>query len=421
MKKPLDWRVARDRVVDGVEPLPAERIAVAEALGRVPAEAVTAPEPMPGFDNSAMDGFAVRAADTAGAADASPVRLAVRGLLPAGSKGDIAVGPGEAVRIMTGAPIPEGADAVVPVEHTDFWDADARRARPPADEAEAARVEIRRPADPGDHVRRAGESVAAGDVFLEPGHLLRGAEIALLHAVGVSELSVHRVPRVGVLSTGDEVVPPGTKLRRGQIRDSNRPGLLAVLADHGYGGVDLGLVGDDEAELTRRVLEGANSVDFLLTSGGVSVGDFDLTRTVLDRVGEVEAYAVAVKPGKPQLFGRVRGTPVFGLPGNPVSSLVVFDQFVLPALRKMAGRRDIFRPFLRAVLADPVRRRPGRTEFMRARVEARDGELVAHPTGPQGSGVLSSMTRAGAYVLVPADCEFLEAGSSVLCQLMTRD
>jgi molybdopterin molybdotransferase len=421
MSRLLDWQEARDRVVNGVGPLPAERLPVARALGRALAEDIAAPEPMPGFDNSAMDGFAVRAADTAGASASDPLRLTVIGTLPAGSADSFTVGAGEAVRIMTGAPMPDGADAVVPVENTDFWDEATRRARPPRDRTEATRVEIRRAARAGDHLRRAGESVRAGEVFLTTGHRLRGAEIALLHAVGIAEVDVHRSPRVGVLSTGDEVVPTGTVPRRGQIRDSNRPGLLATLTEQGFEAVDLGLVRDDEAELARRIVDGAKTVDFLLTSGGVSVGDFDFTRTVLDRVGEVEAYAVAVKPGKPQLFGQVNGTPVFGLPGNPVSSLVVFDQFVLPALKKMAGRRDLFRPWLRAVLADAVRRQPGRVEFMRVRLESREGELVAHLTGPQGSGVLSSLTRADGYVLLPADREFLEAGSSVLCQLMTRD
>jgi molybdopterin molybdotransferase len=237
----------------------------------------------------------------------------------------------------------------------------------------------------------------------------------------VTEVSVHPLPRVAVLSTGDELVPPGSPLGPGQIPDSNRPSLLATLGHYGFPTLDLGLAADDPTILESRIRKGADEAEFLITSGGVSVGDADLTREVLARVGEVESYRVAVKPGKPQLFGHVGSTPVFGLPGNPVSSLVVFDVFVLPALLKMAGRRTLFQPLFNASLAAAVKRKPGRVEFMRVRVEPVDGEWVARSTGPQGSGVLSSMRSANAYAILPSHADHLEAGASVMCMFRGMD
>ncbi len=417
----MEWTEARDRVLAGVGKLSPTTVPTEHALGLAVAGPVLSPERLPRFDNSAMDGFAVRAADTAGAGPGSPVTLRVVGTLAAGSPDHPDLGPGQAARIMTGARIPAGADAVVPVEDTDFWDPEATRGRLPADDREAARVLISRPARPGAHVRPAGGGLEAGAVALDAGRRLAGPEIALLLTLGITEVNVHPLPVVGVLSTGDELVPPGVTPGPGQIRDSNRFGLLNALRDHGFPVVDLGAVPDDEGELSARIAEGAERADFLLTSGGVSVGDFDLTRRVLTASGEAEAWRVRIKPGKPQVFGRVHGTPVFGLPGNPVSSLVVMDQFVLPALRRMAGRADLLRPFFRGLLAEPIRRKPGRPEFLRVRLEVREGTWFAWSAGPQGSGILTSMTRADGYVLLPADAEQLEAGAEVQCQLMTRD
>lgn len=412
----LSWIEAREKVLRGVEPLPDDAVPVAEALGRALAAPARARWAMPPFDNSAMDGFAVRAADVSGATPGAPVTLRVIGERMAGAWDATRLGPGEAVRIMTGAPLPEGADAVVPVEDTDFWDSETLRARRPRDAAEAARVAIRGAASPGVHVRRAGEAAAAGSVVLDPGHRIGGAETGLLLSTGVDTVRVHRVPRVAVLSTGDELVPPGETPGPGRIPDSNRPSLLAVLRRLGFGTVDLGLARDRVGDLESRIRNGLPGADFLLTSGGVSVGDLDLTRTVLERLGEVESYRVAVKPGKPQLFGRVQGVPVFGLPGNPVSSLVVFDQFVLPALKKMAGRRDLYPEAFTARLAEPVRRRPGRVEFLRVRLRVEDGEWVASRTGAQGSGVLASMVHADGYAILSGEAASLDAGTPVRCQ-----
>ncbi len=419
MSRLLDWRIARSRVLDGVRPLAAVTRDVLESRGYTLAEDVPARESMPPFDNSAMDGFAVRAADVAGTTPSSPVELRVTATIAAGARETPSVGPAEAARIMTGAPFPPGADAVVPVELTDLWDPERRASR--ADSIDPARVRVLRPVAPGENLRRVGESLTAGAQALARGDRLGPAQIALLLSAGVFAVRVHPLPRVGVLSTGDELVTTMAPLGPGQIRDSNRPGLLAAIADQGFVGVDLGAVRDDDEEISARLLDGVTRVDFLLTSGGVSVGDFDVTRRVLARLGEVDAYGVAVKPGKPQLFGTLRGVPVFGLPGNAVSSLVVFDQFVLPALKRMAGRRDLFRPIFPARLAEPLRGAPGRVEFVRVHLESREGGWIASPTGPQGSGILSSMARANGYAILPADAGTIAAGSSVSCQLMTRD
>ena len=419
-RSPVPWEEARAWVVDGVSVLPPTRVSVAEAWGHALAEDLHAPESMPPFDNTAMDGFALRSADAAKASPENPVRLRVVGDLPAGSPERPRVEPGTAVRVMTGAAIPEGADAVLPVEDTDAWDPVKGKAETGSRPA-PSEVQALRPVRPGANVRRTGESVRRGEPLLPAGKVLRGPEIALLNAVGIGEVNVHSLPRVGVLTTGDELVPAGQEPERGQIRDSNRPGLLAAIRDQGFVPVDLGLSPDDEDELVRRIPDGARKVDFLLTSGGVSVGEFDLTRRVLDRVGDVRAYMVAVKPGRHQVFGHVGTTPVFGVPGNPVSSLLVFEQFVLPALKKMAGRRRLFRPLFPAVLAETVPHGPGRTEFVRVRLEAGPEGWVARPTGPQGSGILTSLTRADGYALIDGNTGDVPAGARVLCQLMTRD
>jgi molybdopterin molybdotransferase len=411
----LTWEAARDKVLAGVAPLPPETAAVSAVRGRALAADVTAPEDMPPFDNSAMDGFAVRATDTAGASKDSPAALRVVAEQPAGTSG-ASIGPGDAVRIMTGAPIPEGADAVVMIEDTNFWDPEAKRGRRPGS-AEAGRsLQVHSPVTPGTNIRRRGESVRAGTTVLQRGHVVQGPEIGLLLSVGVAEVSVHPLPVVGVLSTGDELVPASAVPGPGQIRDSNRPALLAVLAARGFPALDLGLAGDDAGALEAGIRRGLDEADFLITSGGVSVGDRDLTRDVLARLGSVESYRVAVKPGKPQLFGHLGKTPVFGLPGNPVSSLVVFDQFVLPALKTMAGRAEVLWPVFTARLATAIRRRPGRLEFVRVRLDPEDGEWTARTTGPQGSGVLSSMVRANGYAILPPQAEALEPGDRVQVQ-----
>jgi molybdopterin molybdotransferase len=408
----ISWEDAREHVLSRVKPLPHIEVATPNALGHATAERVISPEFMPPFANSAVDGFAVLALDTQNASPQRPARLQVIAHRTAGPGDPARITRGQAIRIMTGAPIPDGAEAVVMLEDTDAWDPAQGRGRP----SEPA-VAIHKPAEPGQNIRPKGESVQAGDILLEPGHLIRPPEIGMLISVGVRNIQVHPLPRVAVLSSGDEIVLPELDPGPGQIRDSNRPAILSALRRRGFPVLDLGWVPDDEDRLTEAVKRGARDADFVITSGGVSVGDRDLTHRVLSRLGTVNAFKVAIKPGQPQVFGEVEGVPVYGLPGNPVSSLVVFDVFVLPALRKISGWGDVLRPLFMARLSWPIQRKGGRTEFVRVRLETDNGGWMARSTGPQGSGILSSMTRANGYAILPAAVEHLEAGALVLCML----
>jgi molybdenum cofactor synthesis domain-containing protein len=394
---------ARAQVLAVCEPLTPRPLPLLEARGCVTAEDVVATEDVPPFPNSAMDGYAVRTADTAGA----PVRLAVVGSLAAGAAPDVSVGIGQAVRIMTGAPVPPGADAVVMVERT----------RPDAD---GRTVEIEVAAAPGDHVRdaggdlRAGEVVVEGDTVLTPGHL------GLLASVGCQTVAVVPRARVGVLSTGDELVAGGGPLRPGQIRDSNRPILLALAAESGCETVDLGLVGDDERALAAAVEGAATSCTALVTSGGVSVGDFDYVKAVLDRLGSMNWWQVAIKPAKPLAFGVVGRMPVFGLPGNPVSAMVSFELFARPALRRMMGHRVLDRPRVTAVADDDLARRPdGKLHLLRVVARtAEDGRWHVRPSGGQASHLLHAMARANALALVP-DGQGVRPGGTVETMLLS--
>ena len=380
---------AREYVLDRIEALPARRYDLAEALGLVLAEPVFSSEPIPGFANTAMDGYALRAADTRGA----PVELEVVGTIGAGDDGSLHVGEGQAARIMTGAPIPDGADAVVKVELTSRLDGSEDR------------VLVEASVKPGNHVRRPGEDVDAGERVLEPGTVVTPGRVGLLAAVGAYEVSAHRRPRVGVLSTGDELADTPGPLRRGQIRDTNRRTLLGLVAEAGFEGVDLGIARDDPADIRRLFRAGAARCDAVLSSGGVSMGDFDYVKVVLDEIGDMRWMQIAIKPAKPFAFGIVDGIPVFGLPGNPVSSMVSFELLAKPGLRAMAGHGpDGLGPALvRAVSdGDLGRRRDGKTHYVRVGA-ARDDRGVLHVrrSGGQGSHQLAAMTRADALAVVP--------------------
>lgn len=383
-------------------PLAPRAIPLDDALGRVTAETVMAGHDVPPFANSAMDGFAVRAADTAGA----PVALEVVGTAAAGAAPGVEVGPGQAVRIMTGAVVPPGADAIVMVERTspgpDGW------------------VNIEAPASPGDHIRHPGEDIRAGQVLFEPGTELGPGHLGVLASVGAETVVAVPPARVGVLSTGDELTSGPGPLLPGQIRDSNRPMLLALVARAGCVPVDLGAVPDDEAAITASIQQGVAGCDAILSSGGVSVGDFDYVKTVLDRLGDMHWWQVAVRPAKPLAFGTVLGTPVFGLPGNPVSSMVSFELFARPALRQMTGHRELFRPELPAIADEPLRRRPdGKLHLVRVVATAdADGRLHVHPSGGQGSHLLRAMALSNALALLP-DGDGVEVGATVKVLLLT--
>jgi molybdopterin molybdotransferase len=385
---------AQARVLSGIQPLAPRRVATAEAFGLVLAADVVAGEPIPPFANTAMDGYAVRAGDTAGASESTPATLRVVGDLPAGRAPTTAVGPGEAIRIMTGAPIPDGADAIVMVELTE--------------RVGDTEVRILRPADPGDHVRPAAGDVAPGELVFVAGTVLRAAHLGVLASLDRAEVEVVPRARVAVLSTGDELVERGP-LAPGQIRDSNRPMLRALVEEAGAVVVDLGTARDDEAIITKAIETAADTCDALVTSGAVSVGDYDFVKTAIekvarDRPGSDFVWAqVAIKPAKPLAFGRLGRVPVFGLPGNPVSSHVSFELFARPALRMMMGHAEPGRPRVQARTTHPFgRRADGRLYIERVVLtRAFDGGFLATRSGVQASNVLSGMARANGLALLP--------------------
>lgn len=385
---------AQARVRADVSVLPSVRVALDDALGMVLAAPIVASSSVPPFANTAMDGYAVRAADTLGA----PVRLRVVDELPAGrDPAGMRVGEGEAIRIMTGAPMPDGADAVVMVERTAMVDDDV--------------VEIAIAVDAGNHVRPDGEDFAPGDVVFDAGEHLRPGHLGVLASAGVVEVDVVRRARVGVLSTGDELVDRDAPLAPGQIRDANRHALLALAREAGCDAVDLGIARDEEASVRRAIERGLAACDALLTSGGVSMGDYDFVKAVL---GEQSWMQVAIRPAKPLSYAVVDGKPVFGLPGNPASSMVSFEMFARPALLAMMGRTDTDRRRVRAVADEGFPRSPdGRLHLVRVVVATgEDGNLHARSAGGQGSNLLTSMARADGFAMV-ADGDGVAPGEPV--------
>lgn len=364
---------------------------MADALGLVLAETVHAAESVPPFRNTAMDGYAVQAADVAGASRETPARLKVIGTLAAGRPPRAPVGRGEALRIMTGALFPDGADAVAIVENT---------------RSEGDMVEVFAPATAGAHIRDAGEDIAAGQELFPAGTVLGPGHLGVLSSVGCQTVTVVPSPVVGVLSTGDELVEGDGRLQPGQIRDSNRRTLLSLLARDGYRTVDLGIARDDEQEIERRLREAAAGCDAVVTSGGVSMGDFDYVKAVLDRIGRMRWMQVAIRPAKPFAFGAIGDTPVFGLPGNPVSSMVSYEVLARPGLRRMAGRADddLHRRSVPGIVDDEGWRGggDGRTAFVRVSTRLDDdGRLRVVSSGGQGSHQLYAMAQADSLAISP--------------------
>ena len=393
---------ARQRMLDTIPILPSEKREIFECTGYVLAEALHAEENIPPFDNSAMDGFAVRAADVEGATEEKPAVLSVVETVAAGYAPTKQVAAGQAARIMTGAMMPEGADAVVMQEVT---------------QQDADEVKVFESIDKTGNVRFTGESVAEGQQVMEKGKHLRPPEISMLASLNCAEATVHRKPTVAIVSTGDELTPLGERLEPGKIRDSNRYGLYAQVEEAGGIPIDMGIAPDDEAETERIFRTALAKADALITSGGVSVGEHDVVKTVLAKLGEINFWRVAMKPGKPQAYGIADGKPIFGLPGNPVSSLVVFELFVRPALLKMAGHTNLFRPTFKAVLAESVTNRDGRVNYMRAILKVSDGEITAETTGPQGSGILHSLVLANGLITIPT-ATTLHVGEKVDAQFL---
>ena len=441
---------AQDYVLNKISRLQAAQIPLLEASGLVTAEPAVSPEPVPAWDNTAMDGFAVLSGDTADASSETPVALEVVGTIAAGALPPDApkVAAGKAVRIMTGAPIPEGADAVVQVELAEPWDngkggsgegdsglgdekqggnrQGGKKQDTPISEATAIRLS--QPVPSGTHIRRAGEDLKAGQTAVPANTALSPAHLGVLASIGVQEVAAYPRPKVAIFSTGDELVSGGGPLAVGQIRDSNRHSLLALLQDCAEP-VDGGVVPDDEAAIEEAFSRYAAECDAVITTGGVSMGDFDYVKVVLDRLGDMRWMQIAIRPAKPLAFGTIGSTPIFGLPGNPVSCMVSFELFARPALQKMAGQAELHRRRVSAIAAKPLHRRPdGKTHFARVRWQwhesnegsgtgGESGSYIVSSAGGQGSHQLSAMADANGLAVLPDGDGIPEGGKVELILL----
>lgn len=411
MKKPTLMSVdeAGAYILQHISPLPAEELPLTACLGRVLAQDIVAPADIPPFANSAMDGYAVVAADTRPASPENPVKLQVIENIAAGASPQKTVISGAAARIMTGAPMPPGADAVVRFEETS-------EATPIAN-LKRHEVAVLRAVSTGDNARPPGEDVRAGDTVLRPGHQLRPQDIGLLAAVGRRRVRVHRRPRVAILATGNELVNIDEPLAPGKIRNSNEYTQAALVQQYGGQPLQLGIARDTIEHLTAKIEAGlAQNVDLFLTSAGVSVGDYDVVKTVLARQGKMHFWQVAIKPGKPLAFGHIGKVPLLGLPGNPVASMVAFEVFARPAILKLGGHQTWEKPTVKAVLQEDIHN-SGRNHYMRAQLSrtAAGYRVTTRGSGVQvqGSGILSSLVWANALVVVPNGVTFIPQGAVV--------
>ncbi len=406
------------KIINSIQILDSEGKPLLDCLGQVLAEDVYSPFDVPPHDNSAMDGYAVQSESITGANYKNPKVLRVVGEVAAGRVSDLKVGPGTAIRIMTGAFIPSGADVVVPFEDTD--EIDRKQAA-----ISKTEIGVRVSLAEGCNIRRRGEDIAQGELVLTKGKLLRPADIGVLASLGKSMVSVIRRPLVGILATGNEVVEINQPLLPGKIYNSNSYSLAAQVLR--YGGIPklLGVAPDDVRQLTAAVRDGLEC-DILVTSGGVSLGDYDVVKQVLATEGNVSFWTVRMKPGKPLAFGMFKRSdgkqiPHLGLPGNPVSSMITFEVFARPAILKMMGRSNLVKSNITAVMEDSVGNKDGRRIFARVVVTRRDGKYFAHITGPQGSGILSSMTKANGLAIIPENTKEVKPGAPVEVMMLDWD
>lgn len=391
----ISVRDGQDRILGQIaSPTPPELLPLTRLVGRVVADDLQAPFDVPPADNSAVDGYAVASADIP---ENGIAELTVIGDLPAGSEFAGALRAGQAVRIMTGAPVPPGADTVYPQEVV---------------ERVGDRIRIG-PLTKSANVRFRGEDVQTGRVVVPAGSVLRPQEIGVIASLGSWQVAVHRRPRVALLSTGDEVAEPGTSRRPGQIYDANRFSLRGSIEQCGGDVVDLGIVPDVRDTLRARLLDASRSADVVVTSGGVSVGVYDLVKAVLAEIGGIDFWQVAMQPGRPLAVGSIGSAHFFGLPGNPVASMLAFMLFVRPAIWKLAGRRQFFPETFEARAVEALRKKPGRREFKRGIFEFQDGAWTVRTTGPQGSGILSSMVAANCLIVLEEEREDVAAGDVV--------
>jgi molybdopterin molybdotransferase len=412
----LSVEEARERILSYFQRLPVEAVPVVESLGQVLAEDVVATFDIPPLANSAMDGYAVLSSDTKGATEASPVELPVTGVVPAGQLPDHALEPGTAIRIMTGAPVPENADAVVPFEDTDELE---RR----ASGGSAELIKIHLETEPYDNVRGAGEDVESGETVLRAGQVLRAGEIGVIASLGHQSVNVVRRPVVAIVSTGDELLQPGQPHESGKIYNSNAYSIAAMVSH--YGGVPKIMgIARDTIESLEGALEDAMDADLVVTSAGVSKGDYDVVKDVLSSKGEIALWSVRMRPAKPLAFGvleRPDGTkvPHLGLPGNPVSAMVAFEQFGRSAIRLMMSKPNVAKPSVEAVMDDPIRNHDGRRVYARVHVyRDESGGYRAKSTGNQSSGVLSSMAQANGLAICPDDIGMIDVGEIAKVELL---
>lgn len=390
-------------VLGAVKTTDAEKAGIIDSFGRTLAEDIKSDCDIPAFDYSAMDGYAVRFADTKGASAAKSTKLKVVGEFRAGGDASAKVEKGQAVKIMTGAPIPQGADAVVMVEDTKI---------------EGDDVEVFEEAEKGDNIRLAGEDIKKGDLVIKRGTLLKEGHIGMLAALGISEVRVAKRPKVAILATGDEVISIDEDIKPGKVRNSNAYSLhTQVLA---CGGIPLNKgVARDDIEGLKAKLRSCLDCDIIITSGGVSMGEYDYVKDVMIDMGmELKFWKVAMRPGKPNLFGVIDGKPFFGLPGNPVSTMIGFEVFVRLAILKMLGRVSDDRREVEAVLEEDIKKKKGLKFFIRAQTRWEDGGYLTRTTGPQGSGILSSMAKADSLIILPEDKELVKQGEKVLVRLL---
>ncbi len=406
---------ALERILRHFRTLEAERTPLLDALGQILAEDAVAQHDIPPLDNSAMDGYALQAADVSGASAEAPITLRVVGSVAAGELPRDTVTPGSAVRIMTGAPVPEGADAVVPFEDTDEQE---RRAGGDA----LNEIGVRFAVSVGDDIRPAGQDVRLGETVLQCGTMLRPSEIGVLASLGFDSVSVVRRPRVAILATGDELLEPGEPHQPGKIFNSNNYGVAASVLR--YGGIPklIGIARDNLPSMNAKLREGLDA-DMLVTSAGVSKGDYDMVKDVLAQHGEIDFWSVRMRPAKPLAFGVLaapdgRSVPHLGLPGNPVSAMVAFEQFGGAAIRKMMGKPQLSKPTIRAVLDEPIYNNDSRRVYARAIIRRENGEYRARLSGAQGSNLLTSMARANGLVICPEDISHIPAGSVVEVQML---
>ncbi|MCQ9207810.1 MAG: molybdopterin molybdotransferase MoeA [Omnitrophica bacterium] len=401
-------------ILKSIRPLGREQVDLSNGLDRIISFDVRAKCKLPPFDNSAMDGYALRAKDTKGASKVEPRVLQVIEDVPAGYTAKNKIRDNQAIRIMTGAAFPSGADSVVMVEFTKR----VKRNKKSYPEE----VEIYKETKLSENVRRAGEDVKKGQRVLSRGCILRPQELGMLAALGINRIDVAKRPRVGILATGDELVPVQGKLGKGKIRNSNSFILRAQISKCGGIPIDLGIARDKRRELRSKITTGLKKkLDLLLVLGGISVGDYDLVKDVLFELGmKMKFWRVAMRPGKPLAFGFIKGIPVFGLPGNPVSSTISFEEFVRPALLKMQGAKNLFRPRVWATLTEDLQKKKNLRYFIRAKVKIKNGKFYVSSTGAQGSGIINSLVLADGIIVAPEGLELLKQGQMISVQLLRQ-